>query len=748
MKPKKILLAAALLVIFCCQFSIVQAQVVKTQNEAEAEDTTAMPLTGDTLAEPNTTYGYALRARAYGDSIVLRWAVDNSGAWLTANHYGWRVFRSGDEGDGFIEVSDSLHPIKPMTLDEMKRTFSKDNKMAGLAAQALYGRNFNPDKVSVSTATNEQGMANAIFRQYQEQTQRQIFAYMAAETDPMIAQALGMRFVDRTVKKGVFYTYYLQPVYESELYVIGLSTVSLENVKFERGITEQMPEVDVVQVQARECVVRWEKNELSGYYVERSLDGGKHWADVSHGVPSWPMPASSDVAAVYGDSIAAWMNSYVLFFDTLPMNVTAVYRVRGFDAFGEKTPWQESAEFRLQDVTPPTPPAFTYIEPVDNKYCIIKWDTQAYDADLKGFFLVFSESLAGPWDVASQVLGKEQREYVDSLAGQRGRGYYRLFAVDTAGNTSYSVAAINHIEDILPPKKPTGLTAVADTNGYVYLSWNKSKERDLQGYKLLFANDPHHEFIPVFSVYTRDDYYIDTIDIKSLTRYGYYTLMAVDKNNNVSEYSDTIAVLLPDVVPPTGCVLEHFVEHQDSVEIYWYRSSSDDVERYLVYRKPRGAVAWENIATFPPDVNRGSDVIRFVDRPAPSEKMYTYSIETLDSAGNSSGRTAEFSVRVSGSNLVPLNIDLKVEQVKKSSHVKLEWNFKYDGKREPRGVIYRSVENGPFEVVSDFNDQSNTYIDRTVPAGAKASYYIVVEFGNGKYSQPSKIVTVKAGKGK
>lgn len=746
MKPIKILLATALLSILNCQISIVQAQVVK--NQGEAEDTTAIQLTGDTLAEPNTTYGYAIRARAYGDSIVLRWAVDNSAAWLTANHYGWRVFRSGGSSDGFVEVSDSLHPIKPMTLDQMKDRFPKENLMAGLAAQALYGRNFNPDKVSVSNATNEQGMTNAIFRQYQEQTQRQIFAYMAAETDPMIAQALGMRFVDRTVKKGEYYTYYLQPVYESELYVIGLSTVSLENVKYERGITEQMPEVDVVQVQARECVVRWEKNELSGYYVERSFDGGRHWTDVSRGVPSWPMPPSSEIASVYGDSIAAWMNSYVLFFDTLPMNVTATYRVRGFDAFGEKTSWQESEEFRLQDVTPPAPPAFTYIEPVDNKYCIIKWDTQAYDADLKGFFLVFSESLAGPWDVASPVFGKDQREYVDSLAGQRGRGYYRIFAVDTAGNTSYSVAAINHIEDVMAPRKPTGLAAVADTSGLVYLSWNKSPERDLQGYKLLFANDPHHEFIPVFSVYTRDDYYVDTINIKSLTRYGYYTLVAVDKNNNVSEPSDTIAVQLPDIVPPTGCVLEHFVEYPDSVEIFWYRSSSDDVERYLVYRKPRGSVAWENIATLPPDAAHGTDVIRFVDRPAPSEKMYTYAIEVLDSAGLSSGRGAEFSVRVSGSNLIPLDIDLKVSQVKKSSNVRLEWKYEYNGKREPRGLVYRSVEGGPFEVVTDINDRADFYIDRTLPAGVKASYYIVIEFGNGKYSQPSRIVTVKTGKDK
>ena len=233
-----------------------------------------------------------LRARSYGDSIVLRWAVDNSAAWLTGNKYGWRVMRSGGAIDdtaasGFIEVSDHDNPIKPISLAEMKKRFPKSNKIAGLAAQALYGRNFNPQGLSVSQAQDQKGMASAVFRQYQEQTQRQIFAYMAAETDGQIAEALGMRFVDRNVKKGEFYTYYLEPVHQSKVYTIGLSTISVDCQPFERSIDELMPEIDIVQTNQRECIVRWKKNELSGYYVERSLDGGRSWKDLSQGVPTW-----------------------------------------------------------------------------------------------------------------------------------------------------------------------------------------------------------------------------------------------------------------------------------------------------------------------------------------------------------------------------------------------------------------------------------------------------------------------------
>lgn len=752
MKKLRILLLAS--IFFSFQFSLnapLWAQVDTTGRLTSTQEVTnpLPPDAADSISDPMPTYGYSLLARSYGDSIVLRWAVDNSAAWLTGNKYGWRVFRSGGSGDttvGFIEISDHNKPVKPMTLKEMTSRFPKSNKMAGIAAQALYGRNFNPEKLSVTKATDEQGMQNAIFRQYQEQTQRQIFAYMAAETDGQIASALGMRFVDRNVKKGEYYTYYLEPVYQSKLYVVGLSTVSLECNKFERGIDEQMTEIDVVQTNTRECIVRWHKNELSGYYVERSLDGGKTWKDLSGGVPTWSSSSSEEIRQVYGDSIANWMNDYVLFIDSLPLKSKALWRVRGFDAFGELTPWQTSMEFTLEDVTPPVPPMFTYIAPIENRYCQIEWSLEENTPDLKGFFISFSEDISGPWDVITAPLRPTQFKYVDSLAGQRGRGYYRVFAVDSSGNTSYSVAAINHIEDVTPPARPKGLKAVADSTGRVFISWDKLTEKDLKGYKLLSANDIHHDFIPVFSVYTRDNYYIDSIDIRSLTKKIYYTLYATDYNNNVSKYSDTVEVELPDVVPPALCAVDRVIQSSDSVQVWWIPSASEDVWHYLVYRKPRGTVRWENIATIPSDKLTADRLIYFVDKPQPSDRPYSYCIEAIDSSYLSSGRGAEIVATINGGMEVPLSIKLSGKFVKKSHSVSLEWNYKWTAKTEPRGLLYRSVGDGEWKVVTDITDMKNTFIDRNVPNNTTVMYYVVMEMGGGKFSTPSNVVILKTPK--
>ena len=64
--------------------------------------------------EPDTTYQipetiFYVRstARSYGDSIVLRWAPENAGVWISANYYGWNIIRDKDEDD--IKETDTIY---------------------------------------------------------------------------------------------------------------------------------------------------------------------------------------------------------------------------------------------------------------------------------------------------------------------------------------------------------------------------------------------------------------------------------------------------------------------------------------------------------------------------------------------------------------------------------------------------------------------------------------------------------------
>ena len=126
--------------------------------------------------------------------------------------------------------------------------------------------------------------------------------------------------------------------------------------------------------------------------LERLVTRGSHVG----GIPE------QEIREVYGDSLANWMEDFVLFIDTLPEDSKAIWRVRGFDAFGELTEWQTSEEFELQDVTPPAAPVFNYISPIENKYCQIEWKMEEEATDLKGFFISFSDELGGTWEVITK----------------------------------------------------------------------------------------------------------------------------------------------------------------------------------------------------------------------------------------------------------------------------------------------------------------------------------------------------------
>ena len=113
----------------------------------------AMPVFAQEEGEPQngndapskSLYNYVLVARSYGDSIVLRWAPQNAGVWLLANHYGWNIYRlktdaelAANPADTNVEVKLNAKPIRPLTLDEMKAKYDTTHIYVGVAAQALY----------------------------------------------------------------------------------------------------------------------------------------------------------------------------------------------------------------------------------------------------------------------------------------------------------------------------------------------------------------------------------------------------------------------------------------------------------------------------------------------------------------------------------------------------------------------------------------------------------------------------------
>lgn len=698
------------------------------------------------------TKGLQLLVRACGDSVILRWATPDAGLWMTAKNYGWMLYRISPRdpdtayaldrrGDTIPYVAlNGGKPIKPMTLEEMMQRFDSTDYYAGVGAQALYGQ-FEYNVNEQSQRANADFMTLAA-KQYQEQTQRHFMAMLAAECDPRVAEAIGLRYVDRDVKPGESYEYMLQCMVPPQMIDVEEPDIVVYNSYYSRELDEMIPDIHVVQVDELHAVVRWAKNKLSGYWLERRDDKDTNWMAVNPEAPLWPMMPDSATYKALGDSIAEWMKTDVIYIDSLDLDKTYTYRVRAFDAFGINIGPMEADPFRLEDVIPPTPPYIEGIQTIQNRICKITWSKGYMEDDFKGYMVVFSNNVDGPWRNISEMLSRTATSFTDSNAYDNGRGYYRVFVFDTLGNANYSVTVLNHIEDVTPPSAPTGLKSqVEDSTGVILLTWNDNPEPDVIGYRVYAANQKDHEFIETANGYLGEPFYFDTVSLKTLTRYIYYYVVAVDNNYNTSKHSDTLTVRRPDHIAPSECVLESIRQEGDSVLVSWHSSSSDDVAAYYIYRKPKPTPNWECVGKVTADQVEHGGLVFFIDTPEPSVHPYDYCIEVRDSAANSSGMAGHAVIQLTPDNTVEMNIALKAKY--KKGKTTLTWKYKYDGKKDYYGVVYRKDGEGDFRDIGTFSRKDASYVDTKAPAKSKCTYYVQLQLGRGRHSTPSNQVTVK-----
>lgn len=708
-------------------------------NAVQAQENESQATAAESQEEPQQTlYDFIVVARSYGDSIVLRWAPQNAGFWLSANYYGWNIIRDKNaselqKGDTVLTKVLNSKPIKAMTLEEMMARYDSTNLYVGAAAQALYGPSyFNPSE--------SDGLVNYVFRREQEQTQRQMMAYMAAESSRDAADALGLRFVDRDVVKGETYTYHIQCLVPQEMGLSPIKIIDVDCKPFVRTEEDLIPDIEFYQNGPFTGLVYWQKNRLSGYYVERSADNGRHWESLTE-APVFGYTPDQETREVLGDDIARILEGNVGYLDSLELNKKYTYRVRAFDAFGDYAPERESKSFEMQDLIPPCVPVLEFIVPEDNQTCVLNWSMDREDDDLKGFVITFSNDPAGPWDKVTDLLAPKTRQWTDKNAHDRSRGYYRVFAVDNNDNLSFSLAQINNIEDDVAPTPPTGVSAVIDTAGWVFMKWNENPENDVLGYRVYFANQLDHDFIQKTGQRIDDTIFIDSIARNTLTQYIFFYVVAEDNSHNLSQPSDTLAVPIPDIIPPGIAVLKDYYQNNESVTFTWKQSVSNDVAFYYIYRKFDNEKQWKCIKIFTPDQLDNDSVIVFTDYPEASGKNYNYCIEVIDDGKLTSGKTGQTTVRFRGASTIEIPLTLKASATKGNA-VELNFTYEYDSKKSYYGVIFKSVDDGPEYALASFQRGENSYTDGSVKPGQKVTYTIQMFLGTGKRSQKSKPATV------
>jgi hypothetical protein len=652
-------------------------------------------------------------AESCGDSIILRWGPTDAQAWSILNRSGYLVER--------IDISQPNHPVrsvitpqplKPWTLDHFKAVFGPNNKYAAIAAQCFYGKNFNSNLRQGQPGIRDK--ANVWKNRY-------AFAMQVADFDGEVAKAEGVRLTDTKVVKGGVYIYRVYTAQPPVHGKIDTGNTLIQNQG--RGLPAR-PRLGEIIALDRIAELHWPRNgdeRYSGFLIERSEDG-THFRSLTDlpylaSLPDTNM-AKKDSAHAH---LAALLKANELYIDSLPLNYHKYYyRIRGVNAFAEWSGWSDTVTTSGRDLTPPSPPVVQTPRFTKGNTLVVRWKKPVREPDFKGYVVSRSHNAAaGPYTALNNVvLPPSATEFTDTGAFAHGQNFYMVVALDTAGNMGTSLPAMGLVPDNTPPGTPQGLRGFIDRKGLVHLSWRTNPEEDVKGYKVYFANAANHVFSQITIHPTPDTTFTDSITLHTLTKSIWYKVVAVDWNNNHSPYSPAVSLKKPDLVPPVAPLAEKVYVDTAGVQIDWIQSSSEDVVRYLIFRKEAKG-PWVVLASRRHD----SSKIRFhfTDTSVKPFVAYSYTAEAIDDDSLHSGRSRAVDASVKTIPDLPALRTLTAEYDSKGRQVRLRWQYANTGNYF--FVLYKGTTT--LSRYRSLGADKTEYIDNDLPAGGSGVAYAI-----------------------
>jgi fibronectin type 3 domain-containing protein len=508
---------------------------------------------------------------------------------------------------------------------------------------------------------------------------------------------LGIQYEDSTINEGKTYTYKITrvngngelPFAESKSIIAGKESIEepLKDVQFK-------PDTNRV-------FSKWtnERDRFFAVNVYRSSED-KVWKKIN------PLPiVLSDVEK------RKWY-----FVDTSAHPGIYYYQITGMDFFGKESKKSEPIKVEVKDLIPPPAP-INLKDSVYNQTVFLKWTNQI-SSDTKGLNIYRSTKSGGPFTkVNTSLLPLVTVTYQENV-DKPGPYYYYITAEDAAGNESKSELTFAEVHDLIPPLKPVGLKAKADT-GYIYLTWEKNKESDLMGYRIFrtINGNNSQKFVLLNTNPIKENSYKDKLPTSAKNKFV-YKIIAMDTSFNKSEESDLAITQLPDATPPVQPLLKRVNNIEKTMVIEWIGNKDGDLKGYEVYRSN----SKEGYSKINKEILPESQLM-FVDQTTEPEKEYFYYLIAIDSAGNKSVPSNKISAV---NNYKTINNELKNIHVKyrEDKHdIYITWRPEKSESIEGYAIMRSENTANDFRSVSG-KLSNHEYYDKEVKAGNTYYYQV------------------------
>lgn len=389
------------------------------------------------------------------------------------------------------------------------------------------------------------------------------------------------------------------------------------------------------------------------------------------------------------------------------------YQVTAVDMLGVESAPGAAVSLRATDKTPPAIPVGLAVENGDGVVRLV-W-RMSPETDAAGYHVERSAGLSQPYTrLTRTALPVGAPEWVDSAVTGGRQYFYRVIAVDAAGNASEPSNALSSLPlDRTPPLPPPAVSTVLRERRVV-VRWTASPSRDVQGYHV-YRGDAPDRLVRLTS---------KPIAARELVDSGYAAaglapgrrylvrVSAVDSSFNESAPAAT-ELTLPDDEPPAapgGFAVRGVLGRY--AEIEWAGSSALDVQAYVLTRADSGGA--------PVEVGRFDAATKaWRDTAVVTGRVYAYQLVAVDSAGNPSAavgdtlRYGDFtppaSPRYLAARVTPAGIELRWERVASADLAGY--------------VVYRStLPTGVFERVTPQPVVELQFVD---PTGRPDHFYVV-----------------------
>lgn len=655
-------------------------------------------------------------AKATKKEILIRWAPGDEGAWSLGNKYGYALERFTITRDGKVldTLKRSLSKIvfKPKPLANWDTIANKDD-YAAIMAQAIYGDDFDV------TMSDTQGVARMVNRT-QQLAQRFNMCMYSADHSFEAAAFAGLAFRDRQVKANEKYFYRIyslipgnKRITDTALLFIGLADYA----------PLPKPSMIIPEFGDKTAMLKWDfdgfKEYYTSYIIERSADGGKTFQSISD------KPVTD-----LNDTDPKLANGSMMYIDGLPSNDTVYqYRIAGLTLFGETGPYSDIAQGKGRTELPLSP-HITGVSLSDQGKFQLAWEFEdSLNNAVKEFQINQAPGIQGPYTVQQTGIAAGRRTTeVDNLYGSN---YITITVVPKEGETRTSQPYLLQPEDSTAPAMPTGFTATIDSNGVVVLKWDANTEKDLAGYKLLKANVKGHEFTPVMDTLWKTNEYRDTVNLKNLNHKVYYTLRAVDTRYNQSEFTRTVEVVKPDIIPPTAPVLAAYDITENGIRLQWVNSSDADVAVHRLYRRLMAdtVTTWTLLQEF-----EQLSATEWVDKDCEEGRLYSYTMVAMDSSKLESEPAKPVTIKAPVKRVKDVVKNMEVEVDRKGRTVTVTWEKLKTVKNIRRFELYRGAAKQPISLYKQIATASSSFVDTDLRVNTRYKYAIRAVYTNGQYS--------------